>query len=73
VRQIYQVSPHDVKIGKPFRRDVERQRERLEREGQIEPIEVMPDMTVPTSAWFYSEAQVQAARDLGWATILVTY
>jgi hypothetical protein len=72
-RQIYQVNPRHIKIGPTYANDVRRQKERLEKEGQIEPIEVLPDLTVHPEAWAYSEAQIQAARDLGWDTILVTY
>jgi len=48
-------------------------------EGQIEPIEVVDlgedgifRYRVAQDAWAYAEAQVIAAMELGWKTILVT-
>ncbi len=82
---IYQVSPWHVEVHDGLRgpspRDVRTQRERLENEGQIEPLEVRPmqqdharyPYLLRSDGWFYAEAQVAAARELGWPTILVTY
>lgn len=72
-RQIYQVDPKKVTTGKVYPNDVRQQKARLQEEGQIEPIETTPDLVIRTDAWFYSGAQVQAAIELGWPTILVTY
>jgi hypothetical protein len=72
-RRIYQVDPKTVITGKVYPSDVRRQKERLEHEGQIEPIEVDVNLVIRTDAWFYSGAQVAAAIELGWNTILVTY
>lgn len=77
--KIYQVSPWEVVIEEQPPRDVRAQRVRLLTEGQIEPLEVLVQRT-PTrhyildhDGWCYAAAQVAAARELGWETILVTY
>lgn len=71
---IFQVSPHEVVIkSQPSRRDVKRQTERLLQEGQIEPILLHEDNTINAANWPYADAQVIAARELEWPTILVTY
>jgi hypothetical protein len=73
-RQIYQIDPKTVKSPTIiYPGEVRRQRERLENEGQIEPIEVTPNLVITEDAWVYSGAQVAAAIELGWDTILVTY
>lgn len=57
------------------KRNVEKQKERLETEGQIEPIQVKrlgDKYIVQEEAWVYTEAQVQAAIELKWETILAT-
>lgn len=76
--KIYQVSPHHVKVLKLWsKRHVDYQKDRLEKEGQIEPIHVVivhdEHYYVSPEEWAYSEAQVLAARELEWPTILVTY
>jgi hypothetical protein len=84
--EIYHVSPYQVLLldGDVDARDVKRQRERLETEGQIEPIEVIQvpvdvladpaplTYTLAPYGWVYASAQVAAARELGWPTILIT-
>ena len=82
-KQIYQVDPWTVDTGNSISaRDIRQQAARLAAEGQIEPIEVVPATTVPFSGihyalrpdgWVYAGAQVAAARELKWLTILVTY
>jgi hypothetical protein len=73
-RRIYLVDPKTVKSPTViYPSEVRRQRERLEREGQIEPIEVTPSLVITDDAWVYSGAQVAAAIELGWDTVLVTY
>ena len=85
--EIYQVDPAQVrrrrsKMGMHVSESSWRyQAQRLETEGQIEPIEVVhdddPDALFPYmikhDAWVYAEAQVIAAIELNWPTILVTY
>jgi hypothetical protein len=85
--QIYQVNPHDVEPCRPATvKEIEAQKQRLEYEGQIEPIVVVhlgTDYTRVTDTllrvrdrmddWLYASAQVLAARELDWPTILVTY
>jgi hypothetical protein len=80
---IYQVDPWTVDTGRSWsKKDIDTQIARLQAEGQIEPIEVVSVTTVPFSGlnwepapdgWFYAGAQVAAARQLKWPTILVTY
>jgi hypothetical protein len=62
-------------------RDWKAQAARLLIEGQIEPIEVVKHeedeslfkFRIREDAWHYAEAQVIAAIELEWPTILVTY
>jgi hypothetical protein len=72
---IAHVSPWDVTVpGDTPRGDVARQRARLEDEGQIEPIVVRRATGQPDpDEWPYAGAQVIAARELDWPTILVVY
>jgi hypothetical protein len=80
---IYQVDPWLVDLGNyvPSGRDVRNQIDRLVNEGQIEPIEVrlyangpaVRKYTLDPDGWFYAGAQIAAARELRWPTILVTY
>jgi superfamily I DNA and RNA helicase len=72
---IVQVSPWDVKVpDEQARVDVERQKRRLEEEGQIEPVVVRRATNEPDPAeWVYAAAQVVAARELDWPDILVVY
>lgn len=83
-RSIYQVDPWlvDLQDTIPHRRDVRYQLDRLNKEGQIEPVEVRMHATenlfpgrytLDPDGWTYANAQVQAARELEWKTILVTY
>jgi hypothetical protein len=70
---IHLVSPHCVRLDEtPHARDVAAQKRRLETEGQIEPVLVRRGMVPVLDNWFYAPAQVVAARELGWETILVT-
>jgi len=82
--EIYHVDPSTVRMRSPYKvvteRDWRHQAERLQAEGQIEPIEVIDlgekwerRYKVAPDAWTYAEAQVIAAMELGWETILVTY
>jgi hypothetical protein len=81
-REIYQVHPFEVRplLRRHGKRDVQYQMERLEREGQIEPVCVKPpvmhqyelDVDHP-DYWYWSPELVEAAVRLGWETILVTY
>jgi hypothetical protein len=72
--QIYTINPWAVPIpaGLPAR-DVKHQAERLESEGQIEPIALLHDGSPDLDSWAYANEQIQAARDLAWPSILVTY
>lgn len=73
-RQIYQISPWAVPVPADLHaKSVRHQAERLQTEGQIEPIALLPDHTPDLDSWAHAREQIQAARDLGWATILVTY
>jgi hypothetical protein len=73
-RRIYLVDPKTVKSPVIiYPGEVRRQKERLQAEGQIEPIEVTPDLVITEDAWAYAGAQVTAAIELDWDTILVTY
>lgn len=86
--EIYHVDPAEVRSRssrsasdmRVSERDWRYQANRLTREGQIEPIEVEPQgddslfkYRIKEDAWSYAEAQVIAAIELGWPTILVTY
>jgi hypothetical protein len=72
--QIYQISPWAVPVPAELpARDVKHQAERLNAEGQIEPIALLADGTPDLYSWAYANEQVQAARELGWPFILVTY
>jgi hypothetical protein len=79
--EIYQVNPKDVEICRPVSaRDIKHQMVRLSEEGQIEPIvveELERDGQLKVrdllDDWIYASAQVIAARELEWETILVTY
>lgn len=80
-REIYEVDPNLVeKLRDCTIRDVEYQKRRLEQQGQIEPIPVIPtvdgtfliDVDDP-DYWSHSVEQVEAAKLLEWPTILVTY
>lgn len=67
------VSPHDVPVSsEPHWRDVYAQAERLEQEGQIEPVLLRADGTPDPDSWAHADAQVMAARYLEWPTILIT-
>lgn len=81
---IYQVDPSTVGRRSPTwtvsERDWRHQADRLESEGQIEPIEVVDQgedslirYRIAEDAWAYAEAQVIAAIELRWPTILVTH
>jgi hypothetical protein len=81
-RSIHQVDPWDVRLDdQPTGRDVKVQLERLLAEGQIEPIEVVlfastsprGKYTLDPGGWVYAGAQIAAARELKWPTVLVTY
>lgn len=72
---IYQVNPNEVAITDPYPRDVARQKARLETEGMIEPLVATFEhgmWRVDNSDWPYATAQVQAARELDWPTIILT-
>jgi hypothetical protein len=83
--QIYQVDPQDVDPCRPATvREIKTQMIRLLDEGQIEPITVdhyadrldgTPLLRVRDKVddWLYASAQLMAARELHWPTILVTY
>lgn len=75
VRYIYYVNPNAIQIhDEPSLRDVRKQKERLQKEGQIEPLEVTgPNLFLRQACWPYASAQVVAARELAWPTLLVTY
>lgn len=78
---IYHIHPYLVRpMRNCGKRDVERQMERLTREGQIEPIVVKPPkMGQYEMNWdhpdyfYYSPEMVEAAIRLEWDEILVTY
>jgi hypothetical protein len=70
------INPDDVKVSDNpagSERSIKTLMAQLEAEGQIEPWLLNEDNTVHANAWVYTEAQVLAARRLGWATALVTY
>lgn len=78
---IHEVSPESVeKLRDCRKKDILYQMGRLQREGQIEPIPVIPtedgtfilDQDHP-DYWAHSPEQVEAAISLEWPTILVTY
>lgn len=75
--EIYQVDPRTINLSKsPSPRDVAHQRTRLVAEGQIEPILLNPTTMSPSTGprgWIYADAQILAARELAWPTLLVTY
>lgn len=73
--RIYQVDPHTLRLhDTPPPRDVARQKERLVAEGQIEPIVINPrTLLADLDQWAYADAQIAAARELGWSSVLVTY
>lgn len=71
------IRPEQIILGgDPPRRDVEYQKERLLREGQIEPVLLLPDTRTCDTLGLYgnihAEAIVCAAYELGWESILVT-
>jgi hypothetical protein len=81
---IYRVSPKMVMLYRVVHdRDIRVQVTRLEQEGQIEPIPVVPVQIGDTTIyrldvdhpdyWHYSPEQVIAAIWLEWDDILVTY
>jgi hypothetical protein len=69
------VSIEKVSYGvvSPSRHEVVRMRGVLERQGQIEPLQVRRSLTgfitFPQDVW--APAIVQAARELGWPTLLI--
>jgi hypothetical protein len=68
---IEQWSPFVIELhDTPFARDVAVQRTRLEQEGQIEPL-VLRNGRIDPDNWPYGDAQVVAARQLCWDTLLV--
>jgi hypothetical protein len=75
--KIYYVDPKEVVIDTwVFKRDIEYQKKRLAKEGQIVPLVCLKD---PDGNWTPDEkdyhsagALVHAARDLGFETILIT-
>lgn len=75
--QIYPVDPRTITLTEiPSKREIRGQVRRLEVEGQIEPIAVTPELVIDKAHpdyWVYSSAQVMAAIELNWSTILVTY
>jgi hypothetical protein len=73
-RKIYLISPWAVPVPANLPvREVKHQAERLKAEGQIEPIALLPDDDPDLDSWAYAREQIQAARELGWKDILVTY
>jgi hypothetical protein len=67
------VDPKSIPIcGFVYPRDVKYQINRLQREGQIEPIKLNEDGTADLDDFVYNEAIITAAIALGWETILVT-
>jgi hypothetical protein len=78
---IYRVNPWDIDLSNEpqIGREVRTQINRLLAEGQIEPIEVIRNplairkLALAPDGWVYAAAQIQAARELQWPTILVTY
>jgi hypothetical protein len=73
---IFYVSPHNVITRDTFERDVLKQVTLLNAQGQIEPLVVdrvdREFFKVDDTEYPYASAQVQAARRLGWDTIIVT-
>jgi hypothetical protein len=79
--EIYQVSPEKiVKLRECRKKDILYQMERLRHEGQIEPIVVIPTEDGQFRMnedhhefWHYSVELVEAAIELKWDEILITY
>jgi hypothetical protein len=70
------VDPMNVFVRKTVSaRDIAEQVAHLRTRGQVEPIVLENDGSVceDREARYYAAAQVMAARQLGWPTILVTY
>lgn len=59
-------------IGTPARHEVARMRAVLSCQGQIEPVVLNSAMELGHCNW-YDPALVQAARELGWRDVLVTW
>jgi hypothetical protein len=74
---IFQIDPNKVAICQWVSfRAIRRTQGYLEKDGQIEPIVLAENnMVCPCDACptYSACAQVHAARELGWETILVTY
>ena len=69
---IRHVDPSTIPIRGPVAyADIQYQARRLEREGQIEPILLLPSGHADLNSWCYAEAQIYAACLLDWPTILV--
>jgi hypothetical protein len=70
------VDPKEIELLEiPYLRDIDYQKERLQREGQIVPLEVdIINGKVMVGTGYYSggPALVVAARSLEWETVLVT-
>jgi hypothetical protein len=80
--KIYEISPQKIhprasQMHPPSVSSIQKQTARLIAEGQIEPIQVFQcvnhgKLEIQEDAWTYAEAQVEAAKALGWPTLLVT-
>lgn len=75
--KIYYVNPHEVMVTSNYvKRDVLYQKQLLQRQGQIVPLlckkNASDDWVVSNKDYPYSGAQVRAARELGWETIIIT-
>lgn len=71
---IVPISPWAVPIPANLSaKSVNYQAARLESEGQIEPILLLDSGDPDLDSWAHANEQIQAARELGWPTILVTY
>jgi hypothetical protein len=83
--QIQLASPHDIKLSRePWAREVRHQKERLLKEGQIEPTVVrlidsdkygfLYEIDLDhDEAFHYSNEQIKAAQELDWPSVQVTF
>jgi hypothetical protein len=75
--EIYHVDPKSLTVTDvPSRRDVEKQKHVLLTQGQIVPILFNGRTMKPSTSWHgspYAFAQIVAAQELEWSTIIITY
>ncbi len=74
-REIFLISPWAIPIPDMSKRsrDIDRQKARLQAEGQIEPIALLSGGDPDLDSWAYAREQIAAMRQLGWKDCLITY